>query len=150
MSNSKHGSGGGIYKRGSVYWIRYSAHGERHRESSKSEKRHDAERLLRKRLAAVDAGKPVGASVEKTTLSELAEILLNDYRANGRRSVVRAQIAFKALFQPESGVENTLGACPRYSRKRLRRRLGGYSQPYLKGSFHCKRLVPTKINGHTG
>jgi integrase len=98
MNNSKHGLGG-VYLRKRKWWIRYSVHGVRYRESSESEERADAVRLLKKRIASIAQGKPVGAAVERTTLGELAEVLLNDYRANGRRSVVRAQIAFKALFQ---------------------------------------------------
>jgi integrase len=100
MDDSKHGIGGGVYRRGKkIWWIRYAAHGERHRESSKSEKRSDAERLLRKRLSAVDAGKPVGASVERTTFGDLSQMLLDNYRANGRRSVKRAEFALNRLRQ---------------------------------------------------
>src|ERR1700731_929621 len=97
MNNSKQRGFDRTYLRGKFWWIQLSVNGKRHRESSGSENRADAERLRRKRLSAVDQGKPVGARVEKTTLGDLSQMLLDHYRVNGRRSVPRAQIAFKWL-----------------------------------------------------
>jgi integrase len=79
----------GIYLRGSIYWIQYSVRGERMRESSESADLADAKRLLKKRNGDVQAGKPVGRQVEKTTLKDLRAILLDEYAANGRRSTER-------------------------------------------------------------
>ena len=39
---------GGVYKRGDIYWIYYNRLGKQHRESSKSKRRDDAVRLLKK------------------------------------------------------------------------------------------------------
>lgn len=48
---------GHIFKRGEVYWIKYSVQGKSYRESSHSEKEADAKRLMKKRLGeAASAG----------------------------------------------------------------------------------------------
>jgi hypothetical protein len=39
----------GVYKRGNIWWIRYSRNGRQGRESSKSTKFDDAKRLLKRR-----------------------------------------------------------------------------------------------------
>jgi hypothetical protein len=72
---------------------------ERYRESSRSENRADAVRLPKKRHTSIAQGKPVGTRVERTTLGDLSQMLLDHYRANGRKSAVRAEIAFKSLRQ---------------------------------------------------
>jgi integrase len=101
MNSSKRRGNGRTYlrKNGKIWWIQYSVNGNRYRESSGSEKRADAERLLMKRRVSIAQGKPVGAQVEKTTLGDLSQMLLDHYRANGRKSVMRAQFAFKWLHQ---------------------------------------------------
>jgi integrase len=68
-------------------------------------KEADAIRLLKRRIAeAQQPGRPIGAQVEKTTLGNLTEILLNDYRANARRSIDRLEdaiIHLKEFFGPD-------------------------------------------------
>ena len=44
-------------------------------------------KLLKKKLADLGAGRPVGPDVDRTTFDDLAAILVNDYKANGRRSL---------------------------------------------------------------
>ncbi len=67
--------------------------GKRHFESSGSVNRADAVRLLKRRHAEAGAGKPVGSQIERTTLADLITMLVNDYRANQRRSTDRAEQA---------------------------------------------------------
>lgn len=88
---------GGVYQRGQTWWIQFFVHGKRVRESAGSSNRADAVRLLKQRIADVQAGKPVGSQIDRTTLADLTEILLNDYRANGRRSIDRVEDAIKHL-----------------------------------------------------
>src|SRR5208282_559768 len=45
----------------------------------------DARRLLKKRIADAQSGKPMGPQVEKTTFADLAKILIDDLKANGRK-----------------------------------------------------------------
>lgn len=47
---------GHVYKRGSVYWIKFYAHGKQYRKSSKSERKRDAEHLLSKYMGEIAAG----------------------------------------------------------------------------------------------
>jgi hypothetical protein len=87
----------GIFKRGSTFWIVYYANGRRYRESSHSAKVSDAKCLLKKRNAEVASGRPVAPQAEKTTLAHLTAMLLDDYRANSRRSLDRAEDAVTRL-----------------------------------------------------
>ena len=95
---------GRIYQRGSVWWVDYSFRGKRYRESVESEKKGDATKLLRKRMAEMGQGRVVGPDAEKVTIADLSQMLTDDYAANGRRTLERAQSAMKNLerfFNPE-------------------------------------------------
>lgn len=87
----------GESKTAATWWIQYSVRGKRYRESSGSANRNDAVKLLRDRLGAAAQGKPVGPNVDKTSFDDIAQILLDDYRANGRRSLERVEAAFNHL-----------------------------------------------------
>ncbi|HKW00738.1 MAG TPA: tyrosine-type recombinase/integrase [Vicinamibacterales bacterium] len=78
---------GEIIKRGRIYYIRYyDVKGRRRLETTKSTDRNEAEKQLRKRLTAKDAGVSADAAIGKLTLKEATDDLLNDYKVNGRRS----------------------------------------------------------------
>jgi integrase len=62
-----------------------------HRESSGSTNRGDAVKLQKRRLAEIGRGRLIGPDVEKTTFADLKAMLLNDYKANGRRSLDRVE-----------------------------------------------------------
>lgn len=81
----------------STWWVQYSVKGTRFRESSNSRSRQEAEAFLRQRLEAAAQGKPVGPRTAKATFEDLATILLDNYRANGRRSVGRVEDAVRHL-----------------------------------------------------
>jgi integrase len=82
---------GRIYQRGDVFWIQYSYRGRKVRESSGSEKRTGAVKLLRKRLAEMGTGRLVGPDADRTTFDDLADMVVADYQLNGRRSTRRAK-----------------------------------------------------------
>ena len=88
---------GAVYLRGGTYWIAYHHNGRRIRESSHSIKESDAVRLLKRRYAEAQSGRPVGPQIERTTLKSLTAMLLDDYRANSRRSLDRAEDAVAHL-----------------------------------------------------
>jgi integrase len=96
---------GGTYQRGDVWWIQYYVRGQRYRESTESTKEADATKLLKQRIGeAQQPGRPIGAQVEKTTLTDLAAMVVNDYRANGRRNLDRLEDAIshlKEFFGPD-------------------------------------------------
>jgi len=83
----------GERKAASIWWIQYSVDGIRFRESSNLRSQREAQAFLRQRLEAAAQGQPVSAKVGKATFENLAKILLDDYRANGRRSVKRVEDA---------------------------------------------------------
>lgn len=79
---------GEIIKRGRIWYVRYyDVKGRRRLETTKSTDRNDAEKQLRKRLSAKDAGVSPDAAMGKLTLKEATDDLLNDYKVNGRRSL---------------------------------------------------------------
>ena len=81
--------------------IQYYVGGRRVREVTSyvpgQEKR--AERLLRTRLAAADAGGAVGPNVDRTRLADLVGLLRNDYRVNKRRSEARMELSVRHLLE---------------------------------------------------
>ena len=89
--------GSRVKKTASTWWICFSMRGRRIRENARSANRADAVRLLKRRLAETSAGRPAGPEVDRTSFEDLAEILINDYRANGRRSLDRAEDALHHL-----------------------------------------------------
>lgn len=97
---------GTVYQRGPIWWAMYYVRGKRHRESSESHNRNDALALLKKRISEVQAGKPHGAQVEKTTLGDLKTMLIDFYKANKMHSTERAAEGdFKhllAYFKPDA------------------------------------------------
>lgn len=91
---------GRIYKQAQsrFYWIEFWHNNTQYRESSKSEKKSDAERLLRKRLGEVEQGKFAHPKViVRLTLDAMAQDLLNDYRIKDNRSAAWAQRRIKHL-----------------------------------------------------
>lgn len=114
---------GGVFRRGTVYWIRYSYRGRKMRESSRSAQRGEAVKLLRRRLAEMGAGRLVGPDAERTTFEELAAILLDDYGLNGRRSAKRVEVglvhlrAFFTFARVPDITSDRIGAYIRYRQK---------------------------------
>jgi integrase len=114
---------GTIYRRGRVWWIKWSTDGKRRRESSKSEREIDAIRLLRRRIdeAARDRRRdPVAEN--RVTMTQLFDALVADYTANGRRS--SATLAFRLAplreaFGQDKARAVTAARIARYAQDRL-------------------------------
>jgi integrase len=96
----KHGS---IYQRSKVYWIKYYSKGQPVYESSRSVRAEDAERLLRKRLGEIATGAYRGIAAERTTLDELFDLVVADYRENGKRSIDDLLSRLKLHLRPRLG-----------------------------------------------
>jgi site-specific recombinase XerD len=94
-----------------TWWIYYNHNGKQLKENSRSAKESDAWRLLKKRHGEISAGKPVGPDVQRTTFEDLQEMLVNDYKANGRRSLkdTRNAIAHLRSFFGDSRVIEITG-----------------------------------------
>lgn len=77
---------GSLYRRGSVWWIKYYANGRPYRESSGSEREKDAKDLLKSREGKIADGIPVTPKVGRVTFEEAAKDLLNEYLTNRRKT----------------------------------------------------------------
>lgn len=82
---------GSLYKRGNTWWIKYYRNGKSYRESSGTTKKMVAKRLLDRREGDIAAGKVPGINFEKVIFDNLADGLLQDYRINQRKSLIRAE-----------------------------------------------------------
>src|SRR5690349_15980136 len=89
MTRAKRGLGS-VFLRGRIWWVQYSVRGRKVRRTSGSEKQSVAVKFLRKQLEAVTAGRHELDS-DRFTFEDLATLLVNDYQANGRRSLDRAK-----------------------------------------------------------
>ena len=79
---------GEIIQRERVYYIRYyDLRGRRRLESTHSDDRNEAEKLLRKRLSAKDGGVLPEAAIGSLTLKEATDDLIADYETNKRKSL---------------------------------------------------------------
>ena len=94
---------GTTYKRGGVWWIKYSRRGKPYFESSKSSKEADARQLLKIREGNIAEGKFQGLNVERITFDELAADFLSDYRVNGKKAIIHAERYVKHLEKSFAG-----------------------------------------------
>jgi hypothetical protein len=81
---------GSVYQRGQTWWISYSINGVRERESSQSENRADAVRLLKDRLGRIGRHEPTGAASSRTPTTTLCAINCPNICAPCLRSPMRA------------------------------------------------------------
>jgi integrase len=81
MSKRARGNGGVFQVKGSrFWWISYQLNGETVRESSGKLTKTEAAQKLKERLLAIGNGNFLGPQIEKITVDELYEDLLQDYR----------------------------------------------------------------------
>ena len=95
---------GRIYRRNEVWWIDYSFRGQRHRESSGSSRKKDAQQLLRKRTMEMGRGRVVGPDAESLSYEDLETIIRDNYVKKERRSTERLEASLKALRSFFGGV----------------------------------------------
>ena len=80
---------GHIYRRGRIWWIQYYRIGRRVFESSRSDHKPIAERLLRQRLGEVAAGVAPPPGAARITYEDLRDALLADYAIKRRKWLTR-------------------------------------------------------------
>src|SRR5438034_6395463 len=115
------------YKRrdGSVgvrWWIQYSHRGKVYREPSGSGQRSKAVKLLQRRMGEMGQGKFIGRGAEQLSFDELAGMLEDDYRVNGRKSLERAKRSIahlRGFFGNDRALEITPDRVTSYIRWRL-------------------------------
>jgi len=89
---------GTLRLRGRIWWVRYKVSGKSYEESSGSTDPRKAEKLLARRELELGLGQFVAPDVKRTTVVELAQMLRDDYRVNGRRSLRRAETSLDHLL----------------------------------------------------
>jgi integrase len=82
------------------WWIKYQVNGRPKCVSSGSERKADAQRLLRQREHLVDTGAPAAVHAAKITFEDAAADLINDYLTNQRRSLRTARIRITKHLTP--------------------------------------------------
>lgn len=74
-----------IWRIGRMYWIQYYVHGQQVRESSHSDNKRAAERLLAKRFAEIEADTFLGPAARRLRYEQIRDALYGDYQINRRR-----------------------------------------------------------------
>jgi integrase len=82
---------GSVFQRGKVWWIKYYKDGKPYRESSRSRKKTEAERLLKMREGSIVQGAFHGLQVERIKVNELLDDVISEYRLMERKSLVRQE-----------------------------------------------------------
>jgi integrase len=94
--DGRHGKGR-LWRRGNVWWIQYYVHGQQHRESSQSDKKGVAEKLLMKRLVNAEDGTiPVKISI---TYDEMRQRLVTNRQLNDGVTAKQSTACLKYLDQ---------------------------------------------------
>ena len=112
---------GSLYQRGTIWWVKYYRNGRPIRESTGTDKETEAKRFLKLREGDVASGRLIIPRVEKVKFEDLAEDYLNDYRANGRRTLAKAEQNVEHLKKFFAGWRATNITTPdirRYTTKR--------------------------------
>jgi len=91
-------------KTAAVWLVRWGYRGKMYRQSSGSANRADAVKLLKRKLGEIGRGRVFTPDVERTSLEDLCGMLVNDYRANQRRSLERVGGSLAHLKQHLGGM----------------------------------------------
>ncbi len=82
---------GSLYKRGNTWWLKYFRNGKPYRESSETDKKMVAKKILERKEGDIAQGKVLGIQFDKISFDQLAEEFLTEYRINARKSLIRAE-----------------------------------------------------------
>ena len=107
---------GALYKRGNIYWIKYYRNGKFFRESSGTDKKMVAKKLLDRREGEIANGKLPGVHFDKVIFDQLADDFLRDYKINNRKSLRRAERSVTNLKVGFEGVRATQITTPKVNK----------------------------------
>jgi len=99
----------GIFKRGSVWWVRFSRRGKAIRETSHSTDPEVARKLLNRRTKELWAEKKglqpfLGPKADKVLVNQLLDSLMDDYTPRGVRSLKSIQAHLKPIRETFSAI----------------------------------------------
>lgn len=102
MPKYKHGAGS-VYRRGKTYWISYYLKGKRIRESTETNDKTEARRILQTRIGQIADGKFVGPVADRVTFQDLVALIEHDYKINNRLSFDKVEQKIRLYLQPFFG-----------------------------------------------
>ncbi len=88
---------GMLYRRGTVFWVKYYVNGRPIRESTGTDKETEAKRFLKEREGRVATGEPVIPRIDRIRYDEIAEDLRRHYEISGERGLREADARLKPL-----------------------------------------------------
>jgi integrase len=116
----------GAVRESPVWWIAYYVRGKLLRESTGTEIKTDADKILRARTLAADRGQPLDAAAQRTALKDLRGLVETDYKNNGRASLREVGRSFEHLavhFGSDTLARNiTAASVEQYKAERLRKK----------------------------
>lgn len=141
---------GRVFQRGETWWVDYSVHGRRFRETSGSTKRAEAVKLLKRRLGEQGSGHFVGPDAERVTFEDLMRMIEDDYAAQRRRAAKQLRSTIKRLaasFAGARAVDITTDRLTAYVRHQ---QADGYAAGTIRKDMACiKRAFNLAIRaGH--
>lgn len=94
---------GSLYQRGSIWWLKYYQHGRAIRETSGTDNKAAAGRMLRLREGDIAKGIPVAPKLGRITFDEAAADLINDYKTNKRKTTKDVERKINLHLRPFFG-----------------------------------------------
>jgi integrase len=100
---------GSVYRRKNSknWWIKYYRNGKPYSETSGTDIKSVAQRLLKRREGEIAQGKVPGVVYDRITFDELADDFLTDYRVNEKKSLVKAEHSVEVLKKEFGGMKAT-------------------------------------------
>jgi len=140
---------GSLYKRGNTWWLKYFRNGKPYRESSGTDKKMVAEKILERKEGDIAQGMVPGIQFDKVTFDELAEEFLTEYRINNRKSLDRAELSIKHLRNGFEGIKITELTTPRiqeYVSERIKWACTGCrTRFHFAGVLQCPKCGDVKL-----
>jgi integrase len=131
---------GSVYsrKRSPYLWIKYHQNGRPVRESTGTKNETVARRMLRAREGDVERGIPIDPKIGRITFDEAANDMLNDYKANRKRTFVDAKRRIKKHLAPFFGNRRMITITTTELRAYVAKRLADGTPVRHKGERRAK------------
>jgi integrase len=139
-ADGKHGQGR-LFRRGRIWWCQYYLHGQQVRESSKSDLKAVAQKLLMRRLVAADEG-TLPAKRRPVTYEEMRERLVNHrLKANPRLSKVLSEGGLTRLDKFFAGMQSSVITEDKISEFVRSRQATGASNATINRSLEALKIM---------